>query len=290
MAQQIIDTTTPNGSYIGDPAVTAFGKVNYNFSEIYSGNMTFAGNKTFTGKLQLSGQNLADSATVLQGDATQSRFTINDASGRRRALIYNSFANDASSILQLSTYNASGSSLSTLAIGSGGATIAQNFGPATDNAVTLGTASARWTSVYAVNTTISNSDARLKTEPRDMLPAEVAAFGQIARLPMVWQWLSRFESEGNAARLHAGPTVQAAIEAMTANGLDWTLYSAFCHDAWEAEEALVDEAEGVIIRSARAAGDVYSFRKEELLWWCMRALAQEHDALAARITVLEAAA
>lgn len=37
MARQVIDTTTNNGSYIGDPAKTAFEKVNQNFQELYSG-------------------------------------------------------------------------------------------------------------------------------------------------------------------------------------------------------------------------------------------------------------
>lgn len=36
MAQKVIDTTTNNGSYIGDPAKTAFGKINDNFTEIFS--------------------------------------------------------------------------------------------------------------------------------------------------------------------------------------------------------------------------------------------------------------
>ncbi|WP_426805395.1 hypothetical protein [Stenotrophomonas sp. SrG] len=35
MARQIIDTTTNNGAYIGDPAKVAFGKVNDNFEELY---------------------------------------------------------------------------------------------------------------------------------------------------------------------------------------------------------------------------------------------------------------
>lgn len=35
MARQVIDTTTPNGSYIGDPAKVAFEKVNQNFAESY---------------------------------------------------------------------------------------------------------------------------------------------------------------------------------------------------------------------------------------------------------------
>ncbi|QEU28928.1 hypothetical protein [Pseudomonas luteola] len=36
MARQVIDTTTNNGSYIGDPAKTAFGKVNAMTDEIYT--------------------------------------------------------------------------------------------------------------------------------------------------------------------------------------------------------------------------------------------------------------
>lgn len=36
MARQIIDTTTNNGSYIGDPAKTAFEKTNANFLELYN--------------------------------------------------------------------------------------------------------------------------------------------------------------------------------------------------------------------------------------------------------------
>lgn len=36
MAQQTIDTTTNNGGFIGDPAKTAFGKVNGNFNELYA--------------------------------------------------------------------------------------------------------------------------------------------------------------------------------------------------------------------------------------------------------------
>lgn len=37
MARQTIDTTTPNGTYIGDPAKIAFNKANDNFLELYTG-------------------------------------------------------------------------------------------------------------------------------------------------------------------------------------------------------------------------------------------------------------
>lgn len=59
MARQIIDTTTNNGSYIGDPAKTAFEKTNANFGEIYSwaGSGALAkldGGNTFTGNQVIS--------------------------------------------------------------------------------------------------------------------------------------------------------------------------------------------------------------------------------------------
>lgn len=43
MARQVIDTTTNNGSYIGDPAKTAFEKCNTNFTELYGFNLTSGG-------------------------------------------------------------------------------------------------------------------------------------------------------------------------------------------------------------------------------------------------------
>lgn len=54
MARQIIDTTTNNGSYIGDPAKTAFEKTNANFAEVYgwagTGSLAkLVGGNSFTG-------------------------------------------------------------------------------------------------------------------------------------------------------------------------------------------------------------------------------------------------
>lgn len=185
----------------------------------------------------------------------------------------------------------------------GGLQTSANIRPTVDGAGYCGTSSYRFNTVYATNSTINTSDARLKTSPRDPTISEIEAFGQIARLPCVWQWLTRVEDEGNAARLHSGPTVQAAISIMAYNGLTWSDYSAFCYDEWEyrpeetitcpaeysAEGDVVREEEVIVRSPATSAGSRYSFRKEELLWWCMRALFAEHDALAARVAALETA-
>lgn len=164
---------------------------------------------------------------------------------------------------------------------------AAKLAPTSDNVLALGQPASRWTTIYAVNGTISTSDATMKTAPRDITPDEVSAFSSILRLPGVWQWLERYQSEGDNARLHAGPTVQAAIAIMTANNLDWTLYGAFCFDKWEAVEEERDDGGNTTVEG-REAGELYSFRKEELTWWCLRALAAKVDDHEARLTALEA--
>jgi len=184
----------------------------------------------------------------------------------------------------------------------GGVRTHVNFIPNSDNALDVGQPAARFRTYYGVNSAINTSDARLKTEPRQLRDAEFKAASAIARLPAVWKWLNRVhgdencEPEGKEARKHFGPTVQAAIAVMEANGLDPFAYSFICYDEWEAEPATYDD-EGNELTPAREAGDRYSFRKEELLCFMVAALAAENDlqaakveALAARLAALEAKA
>lgn len=165
---------------------------------------------------------------------------------------------------------------------------AGHFVPGADNAYDVGSASFRPRQYYGANATISTSDARLKTAPRDMTDAEVSAFSVIARLPNVWQWIARVESEGDAARLHAGPTVQAAIAVMEAHGLAWNEYAAFCYDEWGEEAEVSNPETGEVLQAYRPAGDRYSFRREELLAWIVRAQAAQLDSLSARVAAIEA--
>lgn len=153
------------------------------------------------------------------------------------------------------------------------------FRPITDNTTTCGEVNYRFTQLFAVNSTVSTSDARHKTDPRDPLSAEVDAAYEIGQLPWVWQWLHRAAEEGDAARLHSGPTVQAAISIMDKHGLDWRKYAAFCYDEWQDH---YDE-EGNFI----PAGSVYSFRKEELLLWILRATIEKQKSIEARLSALE---
>lgn len=182
----------------------------------------------------------------------------------------------------------------------GGTTIAVAIAPQSDNSIDVGSASLRFRTYYGVNSAINTSDARLKTEPRQLSEAERKAGSELARLPAIWEWLT-------GDRLHAGPTVQAAIAIMEAHGLDPFAYSFICYDEWEAEpeqwhewpakDAVLDddgnvlepavEAGRELIQPARESGDRYSFRKEELLCFMVSALAAENDAQAAKIEAMD---
>lgn len=197
------------------------------------------------------------------------------------------------------------------------------FAPRTDALISCGSGGYRWTQVFAVNSTIGTSDKRKKTNIRQISPIEIKAFYEIAMLNSVWQWLDKYQIEGDDARLHSGPTVQDAIEIMDKYGLDWTKYSCFCHtvkdavpavvESWddeyrtiparaaiyeddgvtirqEAEDErveLVREAGSRIIKEAEPAVDEYAFRKEELLFWITRATIAKQQEILNRLDALE---
>ncbi|WP_305067667.1 hypothetical protein [Lysobacter sp. GX 14042] len=173
--------------------------------------------------------------------------------------------------------------------------------PGVDNAVALGRTNLRYTEVRAVNGAINTSDAREKTEPRDLTESELAAASDIARLPCIFQWLHAIEEKGEDARLHASPTVQAVIAAMEAHGLDPFRYGFVCFDQWDEQPEIRDEwpdeydDEGNLIREAgsevtqeyRPAGDRYSLRPTELAHFVLRGLAHRQDELERRLAALD---
>lgn len=170
--------------------------------------------------------------------------------------------------------------------------------PYSDNVTSLGSGSKRFTQVFAVNTAISSSDATLKTAVSPLSAAEIATAQQLARELGTFKWLDSVAEKGaDNARLHAGMTVQRAIEIFQANGLDPMRYGIICFDQWDAEPAIIDvDDDGVPFEvfPARPAGQLYSFRYEELLAFIVRGLAASDDskqaaidALAARVAALE---
>ena len=178
-------------------------------------------------------------------------------------------------------------------------TIKKYIAPVVDGDTNNGNASARWLNVHSVNGVITTSDATHKNTPRNPTEMELAAFAQISRLPSVWKWLHRLEQEGETARWHSGPTVQAAIAIMDSFGLNWRDYSCFCYDYTPAAPEKIEVIPPVIENGVEIVSEqqftipateevsVYSFRKEELLWWCLRSLLAQYDALELRVANLE---
>lgn len=169
----------------------------------------------------------------------------------------------------------------------GGATISStSLRPNIDNTISGGQSSFRFTQLFATNSTIGTCDADEKMEPVNPNEAEINAFYEISLLPWVWQWLEKYQVEGDNARLHSGPTVQAAIAIMDKHGLDWTRYAAFCYNEWDAWEGGIDPVTMIFV-PAYDAGHRYGFRKEELLLWMLRAIVEKQKSIEARLAALE---
>lgn len=182
--------------------------------------------------------------------------------------------------------------------------------PANDNTQSIGSASYRWSTVYAGTGTINTSDGRTKQDLRGLAAHEIAAARQLAAEVGTYRFISAVQAKGAAARQHIGLTVQHAIEIMEAHDLDPMAYGFICYDAWaarviehpelshEEDTGLLDADERPIVRKvvdAEAwtetipAGDTFGFRSDELLLFIARGLAAGELDLEARVAALEGA-
>jgi hypothetical protein len=159
--------------------------------------------------------------------------------------------------------------------------------PVPDNTLTLGTASLRWTTVYATTALINTSDARTKQQIQDLTTAEQAVAKRIKGLFKSFKFNDAVEAKGDGARIHVGVVAQDVANAFTAEGLDPNKYALFCHDTWEDkfediyEDQEVTNADGVTetvsVNTGRqkqilVAGDRFGIRYEELLAFVIAAI------------------
>ncbi|MFV7455400.1 tail fiber domain-containing protein [Stenotrophomonas maltophilia] len=269
------------------------------------GNETVGGIKTMTSEIRI--QNVAPGFWLDESDGSNGFFIVVDSGVMQVQVRDPNFGPYVRQVLQVSatggTFGIGATNVRPLDTSTANLGITSNrwanvhsdrftsyigISPATDNSIDVGTSALRFRTYYGVNSAINTSDARLKTEPRHLKDAEFKAFSAVCRLPPVWRWLSRVhgdescEPEGQAARKHFGPTVQAAMQVFKDHGLEAFENAPFCYDEWEAEPATYDE-EGNELTPAREAGDRYSFRKEELLCGMVSALAREIDEKDAKI-------
>jgi hypothetical protein len=160
--------------------------------------------------------------------------------------------------------------------------------PAVDNVSNLGFSGLRWKEIFCANGTINTSDARVKTEVKELTVAEIAASKDLAKEIGAYKFLESVAKKGDAARTHIGMTVQRCIEIMTQHGLDPVAYGFICHDQWDDEYEDVsavpswveDPETGELVQGpdkepahqklVKKAGDLYSFRTEQLLLFIAR--------------------
>lgn len=153
------------------------------------------------------------------------------------------------------------------------------FRPVQDGDVSLGSASGKWSNVYASTGSINTSDERAKqniVEPEESL---MSAWSKVNF--KVFQFKDAVEKKGADARLHVGVIAQQVIEAFASEGLDATRYGLLCYDKWDdeyedvevvdapeivAEDGTVTHAQTHIERRlVTPAGDRYGIRYEEAL-------------------------
>ena len=153
--------------------------------------------------------------------------------------------------------------------------------PPSDASLSIGTASARWSEVYAATGTINTSDSRCKSSVASASDTLLDAVGSV---PIhTFQFTDAVEKKGaDTARFHAGVIAQEVASAFEGKGLDAARYGLFCHDEWDDEYEtieVVDQPEvldenGEVVtpavvhterRKVLDAGDRYGIRYEELL-------------------------
>lgn len=153
------------------------------------------------------------------------------------------------------------------------------FRPAADNAVTLGAASFRWSTVYAGTGTINTSDAREKQQIRELSEAERAVAIRLKSLVRTFKFNDAVAEKGDKARIHFGVIAQDVKAAFEAEDLVAEDYAILCYDEWAEQKEVVEtwddefDADGNLLRSAgsqivepyRPAGNRYGVRYEELL-------------------------
>lgn len=153
--------------------------------------------------------------------------------------------------------------------------------PYTDNSISSGLASNRWSTVYAATGTINTSDARDKADiTTDIDPAVLRAVDRITFSQFTFR--EAVDRKGSNARLHFGALGQQIQEAFEAEGLDAFRYGLLCYDEWEAEYEDVLDPSGQPTGERRVsveAGSRLGVRYDELFALKLASLERERQAI-----------
>ena len=105
-----------------------------------------------------------------------------------------------------------------------------------DNAIDLGTSSARFDDIYATNGTIQTSDRNEKQDIAELSDAEQRVAVACKGLLRKFRWKDSVAEKGDEARTHFGIIAQDLQDAFAAEGLDAGDYAMFISSTWTDEE------------------------------------------------------
>lgn len=117
--------------------------------------------------------------------------------------------------------------------------------PLADDTSSSGTASRRWSVVYAATGTINTSDENAKQDIRDISDAEKAVASVIKSQMKAFRFKDAHAQKGDDARIHFGVIAQDIAAAFAAEGLDPNRYGVFCSDTWTDEDGIEQTRLGV---------------------------------------------
>lgn len=111
--------------------------------------------------------------------------------------------------------------------------------PVNDNYLACGSATARWSTIYAANGTINTSDAREKRDVAPITDDVLDAWGDVNLV--AFRWIESVAAKGDDARVHYGLVAQQVRDAFAARGIDATKLGLLCYDEWDAYPEQVTE-------------------------------------------------
>lgn len=197
-------TGNPDAVYL--QALSNNGGTQYGYLRFRSsGQIDTYGGLNVAGNMVASGRVYGYSPNV----STAGALTLQDASGNPDAVYIQAVNNTGSAEYGNLKFKADGT------IGHSGAAI-----PLVDNALSCGTASFRWSEVYAGTGTINTSDEREKVWRGPATDAEMAAARAIIAELGFYQWKDSVAEKGpDEARYHFGARAQRVWTAMAEQGL-----------------------------------------------------------------------
>lgn len=258
--------------YVGDiyPDTTnlfTLGRPTGRWSFLYAGVGDFSGDVKSAGSLQ---SNVINGAVTLGLRTTSSTPFVN---------FYSSGSNSDFDARLIASGGSSTAGSGTLTVvSSGGLRIAGSTFPDSDNLFTNGTASRRWSVVYANSGSINTSDSRSKEDVSMASDAEQRVASKLGGLIRKFRFSEAIAVKGERARIHFGVIAQEVIKVFSDEGLDAYSYGIVCYDSW-GDQPEVQDGGGRIVSAFQPAGDRYGIRYDELLIFMFSALHGQVQAL-----------